>query len=367
MKKILVLIILICSIQGNLYASKISNKFYLLDFNTKGNENFSLNIYHKTHNSLLFLFSIQNQVEIIPQNNFFLLDNKLRLSNLNRQNKFSQQNFEPEINKDTNKINWKLLGTFIGLVTTVNISLYYIFKDAYWNESKTKFHSFNDWNNADLNIDKIGHFYAGMLLSKASYDILKASNVPEKYSVLFSTLSSIFFQTQIEFHDAYYARWGWSWWDFSMNVLGAAFPHIQNNFKPLQLINLKWSYHPSPSYKKGWFDYWIKDYEGFTYWLSLDIHSLLPNRIKKYYPNWLNIAVGYGVEKVKLSKTQWNSANGRGLGEREFYLALDYDLVKLFKPKSELLNKILNLLNNFHFPAPAIRLTPSRIYYGIYF
>lgn len=277
-----------------------------------------------------------------------------------------KENSNQSLKADSTRIKWEYLGPFIGAVVITNALIYYIFKDAYWNEQRTKFHTFNDWNNADMNIDKLGHFYAGMLLSKASYKVLRLTNVPEKQSIIFSTLSSIFFQTQIEFHDAYYKKWGWSWWDFGGNVLGAIYPHLQNHFKPLKTINLKWSYHTSPAYKKGWYEHWIKDYEGFTYYLTFDVNSILPNSVDKFWPDWLNVALGYGVERVKLGKNIWNSS-GKPLGDREWYIALDYSLVKIFNPKSKLLREFLELLDNFHFPAPAVRFSPSTIWYGIYF
>ncbi|MEJ5305071.1 MAG: DUF2279 domain-containing protein [Ignavibacteria bacterium] len=307
-----------------------------------------------------------------PINFYELQQNRILL----RLNSFQQQEFLFNIspiekntnqkNNDSTRIKWEYLGPFIGATVITNVSIYFIFKDAYWNEARTKFHTFNDWNNADMNIDKLGHFYAGMLLSKGAYKVLRATNVPENYSVISSILSSIFFQTQIEFHDAYYKKWGWSWWDFGGNVLGAIYPHLQNHFKPLQSVNLKWSYHPSPAYKKGWYDYWIKDYEGFTYYLSFDIHSILPSPVDNYWPKWLNFAIAYGVEKVKLGKNIWNSS-GKPLGDREWYISLDYSLLKLFNPESKILREVLDLLDNFHFPAPAVRITPSTIWYGIYF
>jgi hypothetical protein len=267
---------------------------------------------------------------------------------------------------DSTRIKWEYLGPFIGAVVIANASVYYIFKDAYWNEPKSKFHTFNDWYNADMNIDKLGHIYAGILLSKTAYKVLKATNVPENYAVVSSTLSSIFFQTQIEIHDAFYEKWGWSWWDFGTNVFGAIYPHLQNHFKPLQTINLKWSYHPSPALRKGWYDHWIKDYEGYTFYLTFDVHSMLPEPVDRYWPKWLNIAIAYGVEKVKLGKNIWNSS-GRPLGDKEWFIALDYSLLKLFNPQSKTLREILDLLDNFHFPAPAVRISPSTIWYGIYF
>ncbi|MCX8056681.1 MAG: YfiM family protein [Ignavibacteria bacterium] len=330
----------------------------------------------------LLIFIIQNQINA-SQNKIALGDENIfselhrnrifyLISNQNFQNldfSFSNNQTKSQTKKqpqDSTRIKWEYLGPFLGGVLIANASIYYIFKDAYWNEERTKFHTFNDWNNADMNIDKLGHIYSGILLTKASYKIFKATNVPEKQSIIFSTLSSIFFQTQIEIHDAYYKKWGWSWWDFGGNVLGAIYPHLQNAVKPLKAINLKWSYHPSPAYKKGWYEHWIKDYEGFTYYLTFDVHSILPKPIDNFWPSWLNVAVAYGVEKVKLGKNIWNSAD-RPLGDREWYITLDYSLVKLIKPKSNFLREVLDLIDNFHLPAPAVRISPSTIWYGIYF
>lgn len=309
----------------------------------------------------------QNLFNELRRNRILFHLSKGNLQNLNLDLSSNELNTETKNDKnDSMRIKWEYLGPLIGIAITVNASIYYIFKDAYWNEPRTKFHTFNDWNNADMNIDKIGHFYSGMLLSKASYKILKSTNVPEKQSILFSTLSSIFFQTQIEIHDAYYKKWGWSWWDFGGNILGAIYPHLQSYFKPLQTINLKWSYHKSPAYNKGWYEHWIKDYEGFTYYLTFDVNSILPASVDNLWPDWLNIALGYGVERVKLGKNIWNSS-GRPLGDREWYIAIDYSLLKLFNPESKILREILELLDNFHFPAPAVRISPSTIWYGIYF
>jgi len=308
---------------------------------------------------LSYFYELQQNRIVWKLNSYNFQDNSTGTISFHNLNSNRKEN-------DSTRVKWEYLGPFIGAVVVTNASIYYIFKDAYWNEEKTKFHTFNDWNNADMNIDKIGHIYAGILLSKGVYKILKTTNVPENYAVISSILSSILFQTQIEIHDAYYKKWGWSWWDFGSNVIGAVYPHLQNHIKPLQAINLKWSYHPSPAYKKGWYDHWIKDYEGFTYYLTFDVHSILPSPVDNYWPKWLNIALAYGVEKVKLGKNIWNSS-GRPLGDREWYISLDYSLLKLFNPESKTLREILDFLDNFHFPAPAVRISPSTIWYGIYF
>lgn len=334
---------------------------------------------YKIYSFLLLIFIFQNS--FLFASNIQEIENQDIFSELHQnrilfkliQGNLNKLNTDPDLYElnnqtkcDSARVKWEYLGPFIGGVVVTNALIYYIFKDAYWKEERTKFHTFNDWNNADMNIDKLGHFYAGMLLSKASYKILRLTNVPEKKSIIYSILSSIFFQTQIVIHDAFYKKWGWSWWDFGGNVFGAIYPLLQTYIKPLKNINLKWSYHKSPAFKKGWYEHWIKDYEGFTYYLTFVIHSMLPKPVDNFWPNWLNISLGYSVEKVKLGKNIWNSS-GKPLGDREWYVAIDYSLLKLLNPESKILRELLELLDNFHFPAPAIRISPSTIWYGIYF
>lgn len=266
----------------------------------------------------------------------------------------------------TEGIRWSVLGPSAAVIVGMNIYLYKYFEGAYWNEKRVKFHTFNDWNNADMNIDKVGHIFGGIIYSRWSYKLFEYSNLPENYSMIFSTLTSLFFQLQVEYNDAFFERWGWSWWDFGADVIGAVYPNLQRIWKPLNTVNLKWSYFPSEAYKKGWYDYWVKDYEGMHYWLTFDIHSYLPKKLDKYWPDWLNLAVGYGADKIKLSKTEWNSFGRGGEGDKEFYIALDYDLIKLFKPKKGFWYEVLDILNVFHFPAPALKLTPKPVFYIIF-
>ena len=62
----------------------------------------------------------------------------------------------------------------------------------------------------------------------------------------------------------------------------------------------------------------------------------------------------------------YNSVNGVGQGEQEWYIALDYDMRKL-PGDSAFMQFVKESLNLFHWPAPAIRFTPSAVYYGLYF
>ncbi|CUT04053.1 hypothetical protein JGI24_01418, partial [Candidatus Kryptobacter tengchongensis] len=100
----------------------------------------------------------------------------------------------------------------------------------------------------------------------------------------------------------------------------------------------------------------IDDHEGQVMWLSISVNNFLPEKIEKVYPDFLNIAVGYGVREL----------DGLGGGKREFYIALDYNLEKL-PGDGWLWNLIKKNLNYIHLPAPAIRLTPKFAVFGFFF
>jgi len=94
----------------------------------------------------------------------------------------------------------------------------------------------------------------------------------------------------------------------------------------------------------------------------------MPGSVDKVIPDWLNLAVGYGGDKLVWPNGHLRQINNEGIGEQEWYIALDYDLLKIFKPKKDSFWYILlEQLDGIHFPAPAIRIKPSAIYYGIFF
>jgi hypothetical protein len=105
-----------------------------------------------------------------------------------------------------------------------------------------------------------------------------------------------------------------------------------------------------------------EDYAGQMFWLSVNIHEYLPKNIQRYWPDWLSIAVGYGISK-------WNGyleTAGYRVTDRELWLSFDYNLEKL-PGDTKFLIMLKRILNQIHFPAPAVRLTPSVIWYGLFF
>ncbi len=232
---------------------------------------------------------------------------------------------------------------------------------------RSKWHTYNDWYNADLNIDKLGHFWGTQAYANTLYHMFRWARLSPASSMYWSSGIAIVYQLEMEMTDAFYKKWGWSWWDVAFNVMGAVYPNLQRAWQPLQSIQLKMSYYPSPAFRDGWVDYALKDYDGFTYWLAFTVEDFLPEKLKPYWPDWLGVAVGYGGDRVWKGPNAYNNyPDGTGAGDQEWYISLDYDLRKL-PGDSPFLKFLKEELNLIHLPAPAIRFTPTTIYYGLYF
>jgi hypothetical protein len=104
----------------------------------------------------------------------------------------------------------------------------------------------------------------------------------------------------IEVLDGFSSKWGFSPGDMIANIAGTALFAAQQRGWNEQRIAMKFSYHGTiyPKYYpdelgKNWISRIIKDYNGQTYWLSLNLKSLMSS--KSEFPGWLNASVGYGA------------------------------------------------------------------------
>jgi uncharacterized protein YfiM (DUF2279 family) len=256
--------------------------------------------------------------------------------------------------QDKDSINSKRLNTF--LITTgvaYTASLVALNQLWYSDHPKESFHFFDDsgeWKQ----MDKIGHFYSTFHLSQAGSKGYRWTGMSQKKSALYGSIMGIALMLPIEFMDGYSSEYGASSSDILFNFLGAGF------FLGQDLLWKEVRIHPKFSFSKSSIaDYrpevlgsngqeqLIKDYNGQTYWLSFDFHSLAG-----FKPKWLNLALGYGVENMI-------NASGNPTSEfpyesyRQYYLALDIDLTHI-KSSSKAVNTLLYLVNLIHLPSPAL-------------
>jgi len=254
------------------------------------------------------------------------------------------------------KINYKILAGIgaVYLGTGIGVNIYQ--HNAWWSSDRTSFHIQNDWVYA-LWLDKVGHFYAATLLAHAFSAGLEAGNISLEQSAIYGSVLGMAFQLYVEVEDGFGAQWGFSPGDAYSDVLGSGYALAQYYYPFLKNFQFKFSYYPSLKMREGLHKgIAIDDYEGQKYWLSMKMKNLLPQSIAEYWPSFLDLAVGMGVENL----------NGRGGGQQEFYIALDFDAesIPLYGKGWQF---IKNTLNYFHFPMPGIRITPNAAFFVLCF
>ncbi len=258
---------------------------------------------------------------------------------------------------DSSSINYYKLGLVSGITAAGFVYGHIFQQDLWWKGEKSSFHfEWNyDWRYA-LGADKFGHFFFPYLVTNIYADALEWTGIKRKKSLLYASTLAFIYQTYVEMRDGFSKRWGFSWGDFTANSLGAAYPLLQNEFPVLKNINFKISYYPSERFRNNSHKSLIDDYESTYSWVSFNVYNFLPESLQEYFPSFINIAVGHSVKRLDFPGSSYH----------EIYLGLDWNLEAL-PGDSAFLKKLKKYLNYYHFPAPAVRITPGVVWYGLKF
>ena len=258
-------------------------------------------------------------------------------------------------------INAARLALVGGLTAATMVGIHVYQSNGWWKDNRASFH-FQEDLQYGLWVDKLGHFYgatAGAFILRKSFEWTNMSPVQ---SLWFGSAGAVLFQTFVEVQDGFSA-WGFDRVDFAANVAGALYPVAQFYWPPLKDFNMKFSYHPSDLIDqpggvgfKGQKHILFDDYEGQTLWLSVYVNNLLPSSVEPVWPDWLALAVGYGVRDVATPDPY-----------SIVMLSLDYDLTKIIPQDTAFLRLLSETLNFIHWPAPAVRISPNAVWYGLYF
>jgi len=251
----------------------------------------------------------------------------------------------------------------VGTVVALNYAWYSDYPRSPW-------HEFND-NDEWLQMDKMGHLTTSYFLGKVGYDLLRWSGVSHKKSIWYGGSMGLVYLTSIEILDAFSTNWGFSWGDMAANTIGAGLYMGQAALWKEQRIAMKFSFHQTDYADirpdllgSTYIENLIKDYNGQTYWASVNIYSFLKKESR--FPKWLNVAVGYGAEGMVGS--YYNPSNLPHFDRyRQYYLSLDIDFTRI-PTKSKFLKTILNGLSFIKFPMPTIEFSEKGAhFYPIYF
>ena len=223
----------------------------------------------------------------------------------------------------------------------------------YSDSESQSFRFFND--NAEWKqVDKVGHFFSSFYFSYSTSKALRWCNVPAKKSDLIGSLVGFGVLLPIEVLDGFSKAYGASPGDLIANAAGSAFYFGQSQLWNEIRIYPKFSFHRT-DYAELRSDLLgndltseiLKDYNGQTFWLSVDMDKFIK------FPNWLNLAVGYGAEGMIYARDHQNMEAGYPLARRQYYLSIDFDLTAI-KTRSKVLKTLIFIANTIKIPAPAL-------------
>ena len=261
--------------------------------------------------------------------------------------------FKPSDSLNSKKQN----GIFVAEATLTAGALIGLNQLWYADYPKSDFHFIND-NAHWLQLDKVGHVFSSYHLGRFGAEMLQWSGASNKNQLIYGAGLGFVFLSAVEVLDGYSAEWGASYGDIIANASGTALYVSQELIWNEQRITPKFSFHTTqyanhrPDVLGSAFSEQIlKDYNGQTYWLSVNLYSFAKD---SKIPKWLNVAFGYGAEGMLTGNTDTTAfLNVNPQRFRQFYLSVDVDLTKI-KTKSHFLKTVFSVLNTIKIPAPTI-------------
>lgn len=240
-----------------------------------------------------------------------------------------------------------------------------------------RFHFFND-NHEWFQMDKAGHVYSTYQSARLLMEACNWAGFNRKTRYMLGAGAGFVFMTGIEILDGYSRGWGYSWGDQLSNFIGTGMAVAQDLLWEEQRLQLKLSYAPSGLARynpallgRNFQEQLLKDYNGQTYWLSINPASFFTK--EKSLRTALSIAIGYSARGM-LGAVNNNKAALQPDGtliavqrERLCLLSLDLDLRKL-PIRSRFVKSILSAVQIVKIPAPTLQFSRRGIRaYGIYF
>ena len=258
---------------------------------------------------------------------------------------------------DSSHVSMARLSIFGGCVVASGVAVHFLRYKPLW-ENHYRGFRFHDDPSYAHNQDKFLHFFGGAVGSAISAKAFSWSGFDQPDAALLGAATSLAFLTFMKIEDGYIDYLGFDRVDQLANIVGAAYPIAQYYAPVLKNFTPKFSYVASKNdvtAKDQVLPRFLADHEGQKFWLGITVYDLLPEELKRYWFPVLGLAVGYTVRDVNTPQPY-----------HETFLALDLDLRKL-PGDSQFLKTVWEMLNYVHLPMPAIRISPSIVWYGLYF
>ncbi len=248
-----------------------------------------------------------------------------------------------------------------------------------WYNTYTGFHFFDDVFEWEY-LDKLGHcgasFYLGLFAYKTFGEPQSLNSALQKKWLCFTGFALLL---PIEILDGFSLNYGASPADLLANGLGGLLCYWHVSFKVISGVIPKFSFHATAFsilrpelLGSNIFQQAIKDYNGQTYWLSLDINKIFNAKI---LPEWLLLTVGYGAEGLlgghdNVWHTNEDEVKDYSSIARTKRVFISVDLnARSLQGKNKFLDYLLAPFVLLKFPAPAIEFNFERgiIFHPLYF
>lgn len=270
-------------------------------------------------------------------------------------NSTTAQKTEPD---STSALKVRKVATITSLSSLAAGSLIGLNELWYKDYPRSSLHFIND-NDQWLQMDKVGHAMTSYHLGKIGYESMRWSGFNENTSIYIGGSIGLIYLTGIEFLDGHSTQWGFSWGDQIANFLGTSSFIAQQKIWKEQRISLKFSYSNTPlamlnpdQLGRNFQQRVLKDYNGQTYWASVNISSFLASDAA--FPRWMNVAFGFGAYGMTSAKNVVNDVNNFQR-TREFYLSFDADLNRVRWPK-KWMKITAQILSFIKLPSPALKM-----------
>jgi len=245
-------------------------------------------------------------------------------------------------------------GTFVG----ANALLFRYFKRAWWSGQRADHFFFHaDWDQEFRDQDKLGHLFGGYHLARVGDALLRSACVSRGKALAWSAAYAGLFQLQIEIWDGLYEKYGFSYADLLANTAGTALFVAQRLDPRLKAFKPTISYSRTAAMRNarnipGELRPSL-DYSGQTYWISTDVHALLPEEAKPYWPSILRVSAGHSI-------TDWiDPRTGATMrAKRKILLSIDLEAERL-PGNAPLWRTIKRQIGFIHLPSPVLQLTPE--------
>lgn len=235
---------------------------------------------------------------------------------------------------------------------------------------RSKFHTVND-NNEWLQMDKVGHVFSSYQVGRLASQALNWSGVSKKNQLIYGSTLGFGFLTAVEILDGYSSEWGFSWGDILANASGTSLYVSQELLWNEQRIALKFSFHQTKyanirpdKLGESFLEQVLKDYNGQTYWLSVNLHSFFK---ESKIPKWLNVAIGYGADGMLTAvKDIDNELLTNKSRMRQYFLSFDVNLSRI-RTNSRFLKSVFDVFNVIKVPFPTLEYSKKGLAFHLFY